>query len=174
MGRRIAVRSRLMLAGVLVLAAVVYLAYTSWQGAAMYYLTPSEVASQGEALRGRSFRLAGVVAEGSVVFDAAEGELRFDVVDDTSAVPVLYAGSLPDNFAAGQQVVAEGTGDGTGGMVATRLIIKCPSKYEEGSAQTASGRNTLLIGVAGVAGSAVLVGCVALLVGRGRRPRGRV
>ncbi len=167
-------RKRLIWVGLLVLAAVGYLAYTSWQGAALYYLTPSEAVAQGASLNGRSFRLAGLVAEGSVRWDAETSELRFVVTDGSSSVPVLYRGAAPDNFAPGQQIVAEGTADGNGGLVASRLIVKCPSKYEQvpGAVPSASGRRNLLVGGAAILAAVLLVAVASRLLGRPRKRGG--
>ncbi len=137
-------RSRLWWAGLLVVVAVVYLAYTGWQGATLYYLTPAE--ARDRALSGRTFRVAGNVGP-DVAWDGTSLELRFKVVDDSAALPVVYRGAPPDNFGPGQQVVVEGTADGQGGLVANRLIMKCPSKYEQASVATrSSGGGVLYLG----------------------------
>lgn len=140
-------RRRLLWAGLLVLAAVAYLAYTGWQGAALYYLTPSEARARGTSTR--SFRVAGNVGP-DVTWDAAAMVLRFEVTDGVASVPVVYRGAPPDNFGPGQQVVVEGTGDGTGTIVARRLIMKCPSKYEQAPAAARPGGSGLYLGGAAV------------------------
>lgn len=168
-------RSRLVWAGLLVVAAVAYLAYTSWHGATLYYLTPSEAQGQMASLSGRPFRLAGKVAPGSVHWNPATTELEFRVTDGTASVPVVYKGAAPDNFGPDQQVVAEGVADGRGGMTASRLIIKCPSKYEQGSASSTQPQTrNLAIGGAAVLVAVVLVAVAGRYLGRagGRSGRG--
>lgn len=156
-------RGRLLWAGLLVLVAVVYLAYAGWQGAATYYVTPSE--ARGGSF-GRSFRLAGNVAPG-VTWDGASMLLQFEVTDGVATVPVVYRGAPPDNFAAGQQVVVEGTVDGQGRVVASRLIMKCPSKYEQATRSgNAAGRRGVYLG------GAALAGAVGLAVAASRRLAG--
>lgn len=163
-------RGRLLWAGLLVLLAVVYLAYSGWQGAALYYLTPSE--AQERVLSGRAFRLAGKVGP-DVAWDATAKLLQFQVTDGTAAVAVVYRGVPPDNFGPGQQVVVEGTGDGQGRVVANRLIMKCPSKYEQAPASTRpAGQNVLYVGGAAVA-LAVGLAVVASRRLTGRAGRGR-
>lgn len=154
-------RRRLLWAGLLVVVAVGYLAYSGWQGAALYYLTPAE--AREKALSGRVFRVAGRVGT-DVAWDPGTVVLRFQVTDGTAAVPVVYRGAPPDNFGPGQQVVVEGSGDGQGGLVASRLIMKCPSKYEQAAASAApAGRNVLYLG------GAALVLAVGVAVVASRR-----
>jgi cytochrome c-type biogenesis protein CcmE len=140
-------RRRLLWVGLLVLAAVAYLAYTGWQGAALYYLTPSEARARG--MSAGTFRVAGNVGS-NVAWDAAAMVLRFEVTDGVVSVPVVYRGAPPDNFAPGQQVVVEGTGDGQGTIVARRLIMKCPSKYEQAPAAAPRVGGGLYLGGAAV------------------------
>ncbi|MDI6894464.1 MAG: cytochrome c maturation protein CcmE [Bacillota bacterium] len=162
-------RRRLLWAGLLVLAAVAYLAYSGWQGAALYYLTPSEAQARGASTT--TFRVAGNVGA-DVRWDAAAMVLRFEVTDGSASVPVVYRGAPPDNFGPGQQVVVEGTGDGHGVMVANRLIMKCPSKYEQAPAAAARrGNNVLYLGGAAMV---LAIGLAAVasrrLATAGRRP----
>lgn len=154
-------RRRLLWVSVVVMAAVGYLAYTGWQGAATYYLTPAEAA--GRDMSGRTFRVAGTVGEG-VAWDAGERVLRFEVTDGTGRVAVVYRGAPPDNFAAGQQVVVEGVGEGRGSMTASRIIMKCPGKYEQAPSQ-AGGRSALYLGGAGVVAALVLALAVSRRLG---------
>lgn len=171
-------RSRLLWAGLLIVAAVGYLAYSGWQGATLYYLTASEAAGQMGTLDGRSFRLSGKVAEGSVSWDAAASELRFEVTDGSARIPVTYYGAAPDNFSPGRTVVTEGAVDGRGGMTAERIIVKCPSKYQEGSAAVAGGgsRRGLLIGAGALIAAVACVavgGRLVVRANRARRPESR-
>lgn len=156
-------RSRFLWAGLVIVAAVGYLAYTGWQGATLYYLTASEASGQMGSLAERGFRLSGQVAEGSVAWDPGTSELRFDVTDGQASVAVLYRGAAPDSFAAGRTVVAEGVADGRGGMTADRIIVKCPSKYEDatavGDGTQDQNHNSLLLGVGVLV---VAVACVAV------------
>lgn len=161
-------RRRLWWAGLLALAAVVYLGYSGWQGAALYYLTPAEAQERLSSLSGRNFRLAGNVA-GEVAWDPGTRLLEFRVTDGAAAVPVLYRGAPPDNFGPGRQVVVEGTADEQGKVLATRLLLKCPSKYEEAPA-SARGVPPGALYLGGAAG-ALALGLVAVV---SRRLGGRM
>ncbi|MDI6823021.1 MAG: cytochrome c maturation protein CcmE [Bacillota bacterium] len=164
-------RRRLLWASLLVIVAVGYLAYTGWQGAALYYLTPAE--AREKVLSGRTFRVAGNVGP-DVAWDPGARVLRFQVTDGKVAVPVLYRGAPPDNFGPGQQVVVEGAGDGQGGLVASRLIMKCPSKYEQAPATAPpAGRNVLYLGGVVVALAVGLAVVATRRLGTGHHAAGR-
>ncbi len=53
------------------------------------------------------FRIGGLVEVGSVVRGESE-TVRFEVTDNAATLPVTYTGILPDLFAEGQGVVAQG------------------------------------------------------------------
>ena len=59
-----------------------------------------------EAPSGRTFRLGGLVVEGSVKRDGVQ--VNFEVTDTAKIVPVQFSGILPDLFKEGKGVVAQG------------------------------------------------------------------
>ena len=98
------------LGGVAVVLAGV-LTFGDLNGSLVYYLTPTEaVADQADFSDGRRFRLAGLVASGSVT--EAGDEVSFTMTDGRTAVPVRHRGVPPQLFQEGIEVVVEGTWDG--------------------------------------------------------------
>jgi cytochrome c-type biogenesis protein CcmE len=113
------------------LGAVVVLAgalvYTSFS-AATQASTPSQLRAGADPER--SYELTGKVVDGSV--RQGSDELRFAIRDraGSAAVPVVYAGVVPDPFREGREVIVQGRlREGT--FVAERdsLVTKCPSKF---------------------------------------------
>lgn len=100
--------------------------------AGQYYRTVGETVGAGDAFVGESFRLAGKVAEGTLV--AAPGtapDYTFGLTDGTGRrLTVHYARAVPDAFKEGVEVVAEGTLERPDRFEARLVIAKCPSKYE--------------------------------------------
>ncbi len=72
-----------------------------------YYLSPMEVKA-GKAPANHSFRLAGLVAVGSVKRETNGLTTHFDVTDNVETITVTYTGILPDLFREGQGIVATG------------------------------------------------------------------
>lgn len=77
----------------------------------VYYLTPTEAVEQrADFGTERRFRLAGMVADGSV---NTRGEVtRFVVSDGGTTVRVAHTGQPPDLFQPGVPVVVEGAWNG--------------------------------------------------------------
>ena len=75
----------------------------------VFFLAPSDLASKAPA-PGRTFRLGGLVEQGSVQrsTDAGHPAAKFRVTDGAASVEVTYVGILPDLFREGQGVVALG------------------------------------------------------------------
>ena len=128
-------RSRLRFVVALGLALVLggYLAYTSLGGSLETYAGPSELTAA------KTYRLNGKVGAGSPkdaagLAQSSEG-LRFVVVDKedpSQRVPVVYRGSVPDQFKDGREVVITGKLE-NGTFVARNdsLVTLCPSKFTD-------------------------------------------
>ena len=71
------------------------------------FYPPAEVVA-GKAPTDRSIRLGGMVVEGSIERSETDHATTFWVPDYEASVPVRYSGILPDLFAEGEGVVAEG------------------------------------------------------------------
>lgn len=94
----------------------------------MLFFDPSQVVA-GEAPKGRTFRIGGMVTEGSVTRAPGSLEVRFVVTDFQHSVPVSYTGVLPDLFREGQGVVAHGKLSEAGLFVADEVLAKHDENY---------------------------------------------
>ena len=90
-----------------VLALAVALSLYAMRDNVTFFFSPSE-ATPGKAPAGRVVRLGGLVEAGSVTRDGA-GQVMFAVTDNVATTRVVYQGDLPDLFAEGEGVVAQGT-----------------------------------------------------------------
>jgi cytochrome c-type biogenesis protein CcmE len=118
---------RFALLGGLVVAvgAVVALVLNAFQSNLVFFYSPSQVLAK-EAPSGRTFRIGGLVAPGSVKVEGTN--IQFVVTDSAKSVPVRYTGILPDLFKEGKGVVAQGqlTGDT---FVAREVLAKHDENY---------------------------------------------
>jgi cytochrome c-type biogenesis protein CcmE len=94
----------------------------------LYFFSPSDVIA-GKAPEGRSFRLGGMVEDGSVHRDPGSLTVRFVVTDLSKSLPVEYTGVLPDLFHEGKGVVARGRLDSDGRFVAEEVLAKHDENY---------------------------------------------
>mgnify|MGYP001340469733 CR=1 FL=1 len=103
-------------------------ALQAFQENLLYFYSPSQVTA-GEAPTGRSFRLGGLVTNGSVERTPGELQVRFVVTDNAQSIPVAYNGLLPDLFREGQGVIAHGKLDEKGQFVADEVLAKHDENY---------------------------------------------
>ncbi|MEY4683707.1 MAG: hypothetical protein RLZ25_166 [Pseudomonadota bacterium] len=124
-------RRRRMLVVSLILAGVGLAAFfglTAFQKNLLYFLTPSQVA-QGEAPKGHSFRIGGLVVKGTVRRAADTLDVHFDLTDGNKTVGVSYTGILPDLFREGQGIIAIGKLSEKGVFEASEVLAKHDENY---------------------------------------------
>ncbi|MBM3533662.1 MAG: cytochrome c maturation protein CcmE [Alphaproteobacteria bacterium] len=92
-------------AGMFLLAAAAALVLNAFRDSLVFFYGPSEALAKSLGPDQR-FRLGGLVERGSLGKDGVT--VTFNVTDGAAAVPVRFAGILPDLFREGQGVVAEG------------------------------------------------------------------
>jgi cytochrome c-type biogenesis protein CcmE len=93
----------------------------------LYYYSPSQIQA-GEAPSSRSFRVGGLVENGSVKRLPGSLEVTFTLTDFQQKIPVSYTGVLPDLFREGQGVIARGKLDGDR-FVAEEVLAKHDENY---------------------------------------------
>jgi len=124
-------------AGVIVIV-LVYLILSSTQGSTVYALTIGELKGRGSAIYGRGVRVGGTVVANSITYDASQVLLRFVLVEGGDTLPVTYKGARPDMLRDGAEALVEGKYGPGGTFEASKLLLKCPSKYEAAATETAT------------------------------------
>jgi cytochrome c-type biogenesis protein CcmE len=157
-------RSKFIIGGLLILAAVVYLIASSTQASAEYFLTVDELKAEGQGAVGKNLRVSGAVVGDSIQYDPATLTLTFDVahvpgdnkeverlgglavvlheavVDPSrNRIQVQYSGPKPDLLKNEAQAIMTGQFGADGIFHADELLLKCPTKYEEAVPAQASG-----------------------------------
>ncbi len=94
----------------------------------LYFFSPTQVRA-GEAPDARSFRVGGLVVEGSVERVGDGLTVRFDLSDTAEAITVVYTGILPDLFREGQGIVAMGRLRADGVFAADEVLAKHDENY---------------------------------------------
>jgi cytochrome c-type biogenesis protein CcmE len=104
-----------------------FLATQAFRSNVMFFFDPTEVVA-GKAPKDDRFRLGGMVVKGSLEKTPGTLDVKFQVTDFKSTVPVTYDKILPDLFREGQGVVAHGRmRDGV--FVADEVLAKHDEKY---------------------------------------------
>jgi cytochrome c-type biogenesis protein CcmE len=157
-------RSKFIIGGILILAAVVYLIFSSTQANAQYYVTIGELQEKRHEISDRELRISGAVLGESIQYDPQSLTLQFTVVhmpgdnkqidaegglaavlhnavnDPTlPRMDVIYVGVRPDLLQHEAQAIMTGKLGDDGFFYADELLLKCPTKYEEAIPDQAEG-----------------------------------
>jgi cytochrome c-type biogenesis protein CcmE len=104
------------------------LGLTAFEENLLYFYSPTQVKT-GEAPQSHSFRVGGVVVDGSVKRAPDSLMVQFDVTDNEESMTVEYTGILPDLFREGQGIVAMGSFKSGGRFVADEVLAKHDENY---------------------------------------------
>ena len=116
------------LGGVSALAVAVGLVLNAFQSNLVFFFTPTQIAA-GEAPQGKTFRIGGLVENGSLRREADGTQISFRVTDNARTIQVAYKGILPDLFKEGRGVVAQGQVQPDGSFRASEVLAKHDENY---------------------------------------------
>jgi cytochrome c-type biogenesis protein CcmE len=114
--------------GVVALGIVTALVLSAFQKNLVFFFTPSQVVAN-EAPQGRTFRIGGLVENGSLKRQPDGVSVAFIVTDTAKSMTVIYKGSLPDLFKEGKGVVAQGKLGPDGAFHASEVLAKHDENY---------------------------------------------
>lgn len=121
-------RLGIIVVGLAALGLATYLVLNALEGNLSYFFSPTEVA-EGKAPANHIFRLGGLVEQGSVQRKEGDLTVNFVVTDMAQRVTVAYSGILPDLFAEGQGVIAQGRMGPDNVFVAEEVLAKHDENY---------------------------------------------
>lgn len=121
-------RKVLILAVVFGVAVATVLGLTAFEENLLYFYSPTQVKA-GEAPDTHSFRVGGLVVDGSVNRAPDSLKIVFDITDNTETMSIEYTGILPDLFREGQGIVAMGNLSSGGQFVAQEVLAKHDENY---------------------------------------------
>jgi cytochrome c-type biogenesis protein CcmE len=129
---------KIIVATVVILATVAYLALTGNSDNKQYYVTIGELQGMGNKAYVRHLRVAGNVAPGSI--HRVGTYVDFSLLEQGRKLDVSYKGvePPPDTFKDDSQALAVGTYGKDGVFHATQLQAKCASKYAPAAPKAAT------------------------------------
>ena len=104
----------------------VFLVLQSLKENVVYFQSPSEIKSLIE-LNKKKIRVGGMVKEQSVSINS--DEVNFIITDFKNEINVVYSGAVPNLFAEGKGVVAEGFLKDKNYFTATKILAKHDENY---------------------------------------------
>ena len=114
--------------GLAALGVATVLVLNAFNSNLVFFFSPTQVAAN-EAPQGRSFRIGGLVEQGSIQRETKGLTTRFVVTDLAKTIPVTYTGLLPDLFKEGKGVVAQGKLGSDGIFKAEQVLAKHDENY---------------------------------------------
>jgi len=110
------------------LGVAVALVLNAFQNNLVFFFSPTEVAEKKAPVQ-KTFRVGGLVEQGSLKREDDGLTVRFVVTDLAHNIPVIYRGILPDLFKEGKGVVAQGRLNEDGVFHAHEVLAKHDENY---------------------------------------------
>ena len=93
----------------------------------LYFSSPSEIKQREDIPFGKAMRVGGMVKTGSIII--SQKDIKFIVTDFENEILISYSGTVPNLFAEGKGVVAEGKLSDKNFFIADRILAKHDENY---------------------------------------------
>jgi cytochrome c-type biogenesis protein CcmE len=149
-------KTKFIIAGLLIVAAVAYLVVTSTDSTARYFMTVEELQAM-EDVSERNVTISGAVLGDTIDYDLSQPRVTFTIVQvpgdpreveqagglskvlhdavndpDAPRLEVVYDDVKPDLLQHESQAIIRGQMQQDGRFYADEVLLKCPTRYEEG------------------------------------------
>ncbi|MFZ5946117.1 MAG: cytochrome c maturation protein CcmE [Bacillota bacterium] len=124
-------RARLILAVLIIIGAVGYLIYFGMQQGVGQILTIEEALQKKYDSNISFIQMEGQINYDAVIYEPYKPLITFEITDGKNNITVIFKDVKPDNFDSGYPIIVEGRFLENGRFLADKLLVKCPSKYEE-------------------------------------------
>ena len=111
----------------IVLILSIYIAFKTLEDNVLYFLSPTEVKEKQNLDFTKKIRIGGMVKKHSIIVN--DNEIKFTVTDFKNEIIVSYKGTVPNLFAEGKGVVAEGNLKDKNFFVANTILAKHDENY---------------------------------------------
>jgi cytochrome c-type biogenesis protein CcmE len=156
------VNGKFIIAGLMLIAAVIYLIASSTSNSARYFLTVEELQAMGNEAIARPITISGVVLGDTLTYDPSKPQVLFTIAQvpadpeevaraggisavlrtavndpNTPRLDVVYDDVKPDLLEGGVQAIIRGHLAQDGRFHADEILLKCPSRYQEDASDQA-------------------------------------
>ena len=125
-GRKVKLRFFYIFIIFLILSLTIFLTLKSLEENVIYFQSPTDVKALAEIDK-KKIRIGGIVKKKSILIK--EKEVKFVVTDFKNEINVIYSGLIPNLFAEGKGVVAEGFLKDKSLFLATKILAKHDENY---------------------------------------------
>jgi len=106
---------------------VVFFILNSLNKNIVYFSSPTEIKQREDIPFEKAMRIGGMVKKGSITI--SQKNIQFIVTDFENEILVSYSGTVPNLFAEGKGVVAEGSLSDKNFFIASRILAKHDENY---------------------------------------------
>ena len=107
--------------------AIIFFIIKSLNQNILYFSTPTEIKQKENIVIGKAMRVGGMVKKNSITIN--EKNIQFTITDFKNEILISYSGTVPNLFAEGKGVVAEGKLNDKFFFIANRILAKHDEKY---------------------------------------------
>ena len=125
-GRKVKLRFFFVLLILIIISLTVFLILKSLEENVIYFQSPTEIKTLTEK-KDNKIRIGGMVKKNSININLKK--INFIITDFDNEINVTYSGVLPNLFAEGKGVVAEGYLKDKNYFLATKILAKHDEKY---------------------------------------------
>ena len=125
-GRKVKFRFLFLFLILLILSLSTFLVIKSLEENVVYFQSPSDIKTLPE-IEKKKIRIGGMVKKKSIAIK--EKDVEFIVTDFKNEISVIYSGVIPNLFAEGKGVVAEGFLKDRNLFLATKILAKHDENY---------------------------------------------
>ena len=126
-GRKVKLRLFFLSSIIIILVLSIFLILKSLEENVVYFISPTEIKNLTEIDNKKRIRVGGMVKEETIKLN--QNEIRFVITDFKNEIMVTYKGTIPNLFAEGKGVVAEGKLQDKNFFVAKRILAKHDENY---------------------------------------------
>ena len=125
-GRKVKLRFFFIILVLISLSLSVFLVLKSLEENVVYFKSPSEIKVLNE-FQNKKIRVGGMVKNNSIIISSKK--INFVITDFKNEINVIYSGVIPNLFAEGKGVVAEGFLKDKNLFLATKILAKHDENY---------------------------------------------
>ena len=125
-GRKVKLRFTFVLLILLTLILSVFLILKSLEENVVYFQSPTEIKALSE-INKKIIRVGGMVKVDSISIESKD--VKFIITDFKNEINIIYSGAVPNLFAEGKGVVAEGYLKDKNFFLATKILAKHDENY---------------------------------------------
>ena len=125
-GKKVKLRILFLSLALLIAILTIFLILKSLEQNVVYFKSPTEIKNINE-LSDKKIRVGGVVKKGSVL--SSTEKINFVITDFKNEINVSYKGAVPNLFAEGKGVVAEGFLKDRNFLEASKILAKHDENY---------------------------------------------